>query len=148
MKTTLVSGMSLGLLMLAGRLLAHDIETQIKMGQPAVIVRATYAGKDPVAYAPVLIYAASERKTEFQNGRTDARGVFSFVPDRGGEWLFVVDDEMGHRREVKIPVDERLVASSSDLGAAPTLGQKILTGVALILGLTGLVYWYKARQME
>jgi nickel transport protein len=140
--------MTLGLILFAGRLLAHDIETQIEMSRPAVVVRATYAGKDPVAYARVLIYAESERKTEFQNGRTDARGVFSFVPDRAGEWLFVLDDELGHRREVKIPIDEKIVASPAGLRAAPTLGNKILTGVAIILGLTGLLYWYKARQME
>jgi nickel transport protein len=126
---------------------AHDLETLVNQAPPAVIVRCAYAATDPAAYAAVLVYRPNETETEYQNGRTDANGVFSFVPDRAGEWLFVVDDELGHRVEVRIPVEKTAAGMTASSSPAPlTTSQKLFLGLAAVLGLTGLAYGYTARR--
>jgi nickel transport protein len=126
---------------------AHDIEARVEFASPAVIVRTTYGGTDPAAFVEVLVYSPANPGTEFQNGRTDARGAFSFVPDRGGDWLFVADDELGHRIELKVPVEQSLLEGRTQAGSAGMgTTQKALTGVAFILGATGLLFWWRTRQ--
>lgn len=128
--------------------LAHDVETKVEFAIPSVIVRSTYAGAEPVAFGQVLVYSPANRKTEFQNGRTDANGGFSFLPDRDGEWLFVLDDELGHRKEIKIPVAQSRLATGSNEAAGPqSTWQKMIVGLAIILGTTGMLLWWKARKM-
>lgn len=129
-------------------LIAHDLEVVTEFASPAVIMRATYGGTEPAAYAEVLIYSPVDRKTEYQNGRTDAKGGFSFLPDRNGDWLFVIDDELGHRQEVKVPVSPgALSVGTIQMAGSMGTAQKAITGMAIILGATGLLFWWKARQM-
>ena len=52
------------------------------------------------------IYSPADTEEEFQTGRTDANGVFAFVPDTAGEWGFIVDDGMGHRKESTFLIPE------------------------------------------
>jgi nickel transport protein len=131
----------------AAVLSAHDIEITVEHAPPAVVVRTTYAGTEPAPYASVLVYAPGKTETEYQNGRTDENGVFSFVPDENGEWRFVVDDEMGHRTELAIPVDlTRGSAAEGAIAVQMPLRLKLVTGLSVILGLTGLFYGYKIRQ--
>ena len=64
------------------------------------VFRAGFSGGEPASYAPCLIHGPEsglEGGPEFQSGRTDARGIFAFVPDRDGVWNVVVDGGMGHR---------------------------------------------------
>ncbi len=131
----------------AAILSAHDIEIEVEHAPPAVVVRTTYAGTEPAPYAAVLIYSPRKPEAEYQNGRTDANGVFSFVPNEGGEWRFVVDDEMGHRRELAILVEmARDGETESAIAAQMPLRFKLVAGLSIILGLTGFLYGYKARQ--
>lgn len=129
----------------AGLLQAHDLELSVRPVRPAVIVTATYEGSDPAAHCQVWVHSPADAKREFQNGRTDAKGVFSFVPDRAGSWRFILDDETGHRKEITIPVVEgSLEVAESATGQSPF--QKIVTGLSTILGLTGIWFWWKARR--
>lgn len=135
------------MLLSAPLLWGHDLSSRIEKAGPAVIVEVTYAGDEAVGYAEVLVYSPADSDVEYQNGRTDANGFFSFVPDRSGEWLFVVDDEEGHRLELPIEVDAAAASSGGGqiTASAPTW-QKLITGVSFILGITGLLLWWKARQ--
>ncbi len=130
----------------AAALSAHDIEIAVEHAPPAVIVRTTYAGTEPAPYAAVLVYAPGELGTEYQNGRTDKNGVFSFVPNKAGEWRFVVDDDMGHRTESPIAVELTGSGSAGSVAIQMPLPLKLVTGLSVILGLTGFLYGYKARQ--
>jgi nickel transport protein len=60
-----------------------------------------------MSYAKVNIFAPSA-KLIFQSGRIDRNGRFCFFPDGPGDWKIVVDDEMGYRLEVTVPVDETM----------------------------------------
>jgi nickel transport protein len=127
---------------------AHDLQISVRLVSPAAIVHATYAGGDPVAFAAVSIHAPDSTQ-EHQTGRTDARGYFSFVPDRGGAWKVSVDDELGHRVEAPVKVPEAFeggVVEQSASGLSTV--HKALIGLSLIVGLTGLFYGYRSRRSQ
>lgn len=123
---------------------AHDLQVTWQQQGSVVIVRSAYAGTESCAYASVEIFGPGDTKTEFQNGRTDAKGMFSFVPDRAGNWRIVVDDELGHRVEKTMDISGGGAAVA--MGGAQPIWQKMITGLALIIGLTGFLYGWKARR--
>lgn len=125
---------------------AHDIEAAVQMAAPAVIVKVSYAGTEPVAFAKVQVYSPGGGTTEFQTGLTDKRGYFSFVPDGAGDWRLVVDDEEGHRREVPVAVSEGTAAGVAAAPAQVSRFERALVGIALILGATGVWYGWKVRK--
>lgn len=129
-------------LLFPAALFAHDLQVSWQRSGAAVIVENRYAGSEAAAYAAVEVFSPADAKQEFQNGRTDALGRFSFVPDREGEWRYVVDDEIGHRVEVKIPVGEASFQSSGVRSPWLTLA----AGLGVIAGLTGVLYGWKARR--
>lgn len=129
--------------------MAHGIDIEITLASPAVIARAGYADGEPISYAQVLIFAQGEEKIEHQNGRTDATGRFAFVPDRAGEWRFIVDDELGHKAEKKIEITEGFFSGSDRqvlTSEGPGMFFRWLMGISLIIGVTGIFAWIKARQ--
>jgi len=91
---------------LTGSGAVHGVQVGIKEVAPAVIATCTYTGDGPVVDAEVTIYSPADSETAFQQGRTDLKGVFAFVPEVPGEWKFVVDDGLGHRKEVSIILTE------------------------------------------
>lgn len=148
MPVLLIRHIALLLTLLPARVLAHELETSVKLAAPAVILRVTYAGTDPVPFAKVQVFAPGTDSVEFQAGRTDRRGHFSFVPEPPGAWRVVVDDEEGHRREVAVTVPDsfRAGAAVPAPGSAGSRWERALAGLALIAGGTGALYWYlKAR---
>lgn len=126
---------------------AHDIEAAVQLAAPAVIVKATYAGSQPVVFAKVQVFAPGSQAVEFQTGLSDKRGTFTFVPDVSGDWRIVFDDEEGHRREVQVAVPERFEQGSAPAASAPVSRfERALAGIAMILGATGIWYGIKARK--
>ncbi|MBL8228147.1 MAG: hypothetical protein JNL98_06705 [Bryobacterales bacterium] len=126
---------------------AHDLDATVTLAAPSVIVRAVYGGTEPVAFAKVQVFSPSQSEQEYQTGMTDRRGYFSFVPEGGGTWRVVLDDEEGHRKEIAITVPEPFQSTSAvtAAGSAPRW-ERALLGVALIFGATGLIYGYKAHR--
>lgn len=125
---------------------AHELALAVRLASPAVVVRAAYGGTEPLPFAKVQVFAAAGKA--FQSGVTDTHGQFAFVPDAAGDWRLVVDDETGHRAEIKIPVSEAFLAGTSGEPGTTTgsRGERALTGIALILGIAGLLYGYRSRR--
>ncbi len=145
------------LLIAAGPLAAHDLDVEVRLHAPAVVLRAAYSGSAAVAYAAVRVFAPGTATVEFQSGYADAAGRFAFVPDREGDWRAVVDDEMGHRAERRISIGRDFLAGPGAAGRAPSAGpgpdrrglpqgQGALVGIALIIGLTGFLYGLRSRR--
>lgn len=136
---------------LAGSLAAHGLDIEVRRHAPAVILKASYSGAEPVAFAAVKIYAPGAPPVVFQSGNADAAGRFAFVPDREGEWRAVVDDELGHREERRIAIGREFIeagvvhAGEPARGGLP-LGVRAAVGVALIFGASGFFYGLKARR--
>ncbi len=137
------------LFLLSIPLAAHELEVTSQLVAPAVIVRATYAGSEPVPFAKIQVYSPANVTQEFQSANTDKRGYFGFVPDIPGSWRVVVDDELGHRKDlaVQVPDPFRGSAAGAEQGGASRLERAIL-GLALLFGATGFWYGYKRRQMS
>ncbi len=103
----------------AGSGTVHGVQVGIKEVAPAVIATCTYTGDGPLANAEVTIYSPADSETAFQQGRTDPKGVFAFVPEAPGEWKFVVDDGLGHRKEVSIILTESFFEAGEADRATP-----------------------------
>jgi nickel transport protein len=127
---------------------AHGVEGTVQEG--GITLTALYDSGEPMSYAKVKI-AAPRAELTFQSGRTDRNGRFCFFPDKAGEWEVVVDDEMGHRLEVKVPVDEQLAwkevgkPEGSNETVVSRYG-KALMGVCILFGLFGVFALAKSRK--
>jgi nickel transport protein len=132
--------------LLIANLAAHELEATVTLAAPAVVIRAAYAGSEPVPFAKVQVLTPSSPAQEFQAGVTDRRGYFSFVPDGPGAWRVVIDDEEGHRREVAVTVPDPFHASVSATGRSTSRLERAVLGLAIIIGATGFVYGFKVRR--
>lgn len=140
-------------LMTAG-LSGHGIVTEIRSSGRVIIVNSTYGPYQPLKGASVTIWSPDSQTEVWQGGITDREGNFAFIPDRAGEWIFVVDDQKGHREKLTVPVPEAIAEaglpsssaephSGSQGIAGSGNGLKLITGLALIFGITGI--WYGIR---
>lgn len=80
----------------AGNLLAHGVSSSIKVEDSLPLCTFHYADGTALSYAEVKIWSPGNDEVEFQNGRTDKNGRFSFIPDRDGIWRITADDGLGH----------------------------------------------------
>lgn len=121
---------------------AHGVQGTVENG--GLVVTAQYDTGEAMSYAKVTISAPGAKLT-FQTGRTDRNGRFCFFPDIAGDWIVVVDDEMGHRWDVDIPVDEAMKLKTGSMAGKTqrSLGQyeKVLIGIGIIFGVSGLFFW-------
>lgn len=125
---------------------AHELDVAVQMAPPAVVLHATYGGAEPVPFAKVQVFSPAEN-AEYQTGMTDKKGAFSFVPDIGGAWKVVIDDETGHRRDVVVTVPARFEpGEATSPGPGASRWERTLLGLALIVGITGFWYGWKARR--
>lgn len=131
---------------LSGLAHAHDLELTAALASPAVIVKAVYGGSEPVPFAKVQVFAPGA-SSEFQSARMDRRGQFSFLPEGGGDWRVMVDDEQGHRSELLVKVPDPFETGAHESGPArPARIERMLLGLSLVIGFTGFLYGFKARR--
>ncbi len=143
--------------------MAHAIRFDVDKHPPAVKVHAYFSATSPLVDARVQVYAP-EGETPYQSGRTDLAGHFAFIPHETGQWILEVDDERGHRDRTVINItggffeDEPLEEQVEGVPVAPEtppqttneipLVYRIIFGLALIFGLTGIFYGMRARQSQ
>jgi nickel transport protein len=128
----------------------HELEVTTRLAAPAVIVKATYGGSEPVPFAKIQIYSPSGPGKEHQSANLDQRGYFAFVPAQSGSWKVVVDDELGHKSTLQVTVPEGFDASGEQAGNGGLTGtarlERALLGISLLVGITGFWYGYKSRR--
>lgn len=129
----------------------------------AVSVKFQYSGGDPMSYASVLVFGPhSDPDLEYQNGRTDTKGKFAFIPDRAGLWKVIAEDGTGHKGVLSIQIDpasfkkneSRDASSTAEHSSSPktiTLGaggsfRSILLGLSLIANLTLVIALIRTRK--
>lgn len=131
MKAFIISSVMLTLLTLAGGnpVSAHGIRYSTNSG--GIVVNAFFDGGRPAADLFVSVFAPG-LKDRFQTGKTDKKGRFAIFPDRPGTWEILVYDRMGHRLEIKLPVDDVLRLKKSSETDGLYRYQKIFMGIAII----------------
>ncbi|WP_239060934.1 DUF4198 domain-containing protein [Desulfovibrio sp. JC022] len=117
---------------------------------PAVTFKSGFSSGDPIAYGEVLIYAPENTEVEFQNGRTDKNGVFSFLPDRAGIWKVEVDGGLGHKLMFDVEVAEsdknELATHEKEAPLQGSIEIRALLGISLIFNLCLAVTYLRARR--
>lgn len=122
---------------------AHGTAYRVLGNDPrTVTAEFYYSDKEPIRYAEILIFSPNDPKIEYQNGRTDRQGRFSFYPDTAGTWRIEVHDGMGHKVQASVDVGEKAKSDeeSSKQKAMPVAAQsppdsmflKIILGLSLI----------------
>lgn len=127
---------------------AHGVRG--KLGSGGIVVTAEYDTGEPMSYGRVEV-SAPNTKIPFQSGRTDRNGCFVFFPDAPGMWKVAVDDEVGHRLEMEIPIDAAMELEAGSEAKNPVGNylskyDRILMGICLILAISGSLAWYKGWQ--
>lgn len=127
---------------------AHALRAVHERQGETVLVRFAYSDGKAPEFAAVRVLDANGQ--EFQNGRTDARGRFAFVPDRPGLWRISISDGMGHKTEhaVEVGPADAPAAPAATAPAAPdtddapaslplraALGLSLLANLALLIAL-------------
>ncbi len=133
----------------------HDMQTKVTQRGGFVVVEASYEGEEAASYLAVRVDAPAEAglaADAFQTGRTDRAGRFVFLPSRGGTWKVTLDDEMGHRAttEVTVGATDAEAASAQTLShttnEARSTGDKLLIGLSILFGLTGMLMAWATRR--
>jgi nickel transport protein len=123
----------------SGMAYAHGMSHEVTKKE-AVMIAAEYDDGEPVSYAEVKIYSPEGGRVEYQNGRTDKKGRFAFLPDRAGEWKINIDGGMGHFKSTVFVVDEAMdIRMKENTGRTCPRWQAVVTGISIIFGLFGLI---------
>jgi nickel transport protein len=139
-----------GILYLSNIAWAHGVAYEMVETSPAVTFKSGFSSGDPISYGQVLIYAPDNAEVEFQNGRTDKNGVFSFLPDQPGIWKVEVDGGLGHKLifdvEVAGSVKNELAAHEKEAPLQGSIEIRALLGISLIFNLCLAASYLRARR--
>ncbi|NDV28038.1 DUF4198 domain-containing protein [Desulfovibrio sp. JC010] len=131
---------------------AHGVAYEMVETSPAVTFKSGFSTGDPIAYGEVLVYAPDNADVEFQNGRTDRNGVFSFLPDSPGIWKVEVDGGMGHKLIFDVEVAEsaasELAAHKKENPLQASVSIRVLLGISLIFNLCLAASYLRARRKQ
>jgi nickel transport protein len=114
----------------------HDLQYSVSDAQ-AVVLKLFYIDNKPFAFEGYEIYRAGE-KLPYQVGRSDAQGRIAFLPDRAGNWHVKAFSEDGHGLDFTLATDSAARVESSEKPVYERYG-RIVVGIAIILGLFGLI---------
>ncbi len=119
---------------------AHGTGYRQLSNAKAISVEFYYSTGEPMLFAEVFVFSPQDKQMEFQNGRTDKKGRFSFYPDCSGNWQIIVKDGMGHSVNTSFDVENSKDNNNPTIlktSKKMPLPQSIITGIGIIFGLFG-----------
>ena len=124
---------------------SHGVTGVVNPGR-AVIAEIRYDDGEPFSYSPAKIYSPDNDKIEYQNSRTDARGIISFVPDKKGTWRLEVSDDTGHGKKLEFNVTDTDLLKSEGSGSwAMARRQKIIMSILMIWAVVATSFYLMAK---
>ncbi len=139
-----------GILYLSNIACAHGVSYEMVETSPAITFKSGFSSGDPIAYGEVLIYGPDNAEVEFQNGRTDRNGGFSFLPDKPGIWKVEVDGGLGHKLIFDVDVagsnKDGISAHKKESPLQASITIKALLGISLIFNLCLAASYLRARR--
>lgn len=118
---------------------AHELRHEVSHAQ-AVVIRFAYADATPFSFEAYEIYPEGGRLPA-QVGRTDAQGRIAFLPPQAGRWRVKAWSADGHGLEFTLETEAGTAPTTVDRPLSERYG-RIVTGVALILGLFSVLNLY------
>jgi len=130
-----------------GHLFAHEVVSQELQG--IIGVEFTYGNVNgsPMAYCEFKVFAPGNYDKPAQEGETDKNGRVFFFPDKPGSWRVAVSDGMGHGKILDVSLNEEMGLSKIP-SAHFSHWQKLIIGVSIIWGLTGILFYLVARRKK
>lgn len=140
MKRLILTVLFIGILLAPDLVTAHGTGFKVINNAPAVVAEFYYTDNTPMAYAAVLVFSPENKEIEYQNGRTDQEGRFSFYPKTQGKWWIKVNDGMGHAVKALVDVGDPGMAIGSPgadtaLASPGSMAIKIGLGISLLLNI-------------
>ena len=132
------------ILFVPGSLLAHGVDLLVIEGGSGI--EARYDSGQPISDAEVEVYSPADPDTIFQAGSTDKNGRFLFFPDSDGEWKIKINDGMGHGGTRSIIIKDSEIVVNAEGENPPGRSIKILSGLSVIFGITGILFFFLARR--
>ena len=126
----------------AAPVLAHGLTSSVASGH-AFTVSFHYDDGSPVADCSFEVFDPAMGQP-YQTGRTDRLGRVAFRPDRPGLWQVRVWTEDGHGSTAQVEVDATLSLAPPQAAPVSRL-QKVITGVAVLFGLFGVLALVQSR---
>ena len=133
------------ILLFSTQLISHGIDhIEINGGTG---VEAKYENGNPVAGVNVKVFSPNESEVPFQQGSSDRNGRFMFRPDTPGDWTVIFNDGTGHGFKTKIHIDTSNTTVKKPVRKEhfPLL-YKIITGISVLFGLTGLLLLFTTKK--
>lgn len=122
---------------------AHDLQYSVTAGQ-AVVVKLFYVDNKPFSFEGYEIYRQGET-LPYQVGRSDGQGRIAFLPDRAGAWRLKAISEDGHGLDFTLRTGAAAQVEAAEKPAYERYG-RVIVGVAVILGLFGVLSLYVRRK--
>ena len=122
---------------------AHGLGYRLLKNDTTEVVEFRYSNGSALPFAEVEVWSPDDAEIEFQNGRTDKNGRFSFFPDVPGIWRVTVSDGMGHATSAQCEIALQEEDSPLSLVQPQKLGSNRITltflGISLIFNLALLI---------
>ncbi|MCK4888463.1 MAG: hypothetical protein KAS97_00950 [Candidatus Aminicenantes bacterium] len=125
-------------------LFSHGVDFVLINGGTGV--EARYDSGDPISHAEVTVYSPENGDEPFQIGVTDRNGRFLFFPDADGKWKVVVNDGTGHGGIFYVTIKDSTSVQDEAIEKPAGRIVKILSGIMVIFGLTGILFFVLARR--
>lgn len=125
-----------------GSFYPHGVDILVVVGGSGV--EAKYDSGDPISHAEVTIYSPGNEDEPFQAGVTDRNGRFLFFPDMDGVWKVVINDGTGHGGTKFITIKDSSIVQGPEVEMPIGKKTKILAGISVIFGLTGILFFVLA----
>jgi nickel transport protein len=132
--------LSAGTLCASGHALRHEVRDD------AVAVRWHFDDGRPVAGGRVSVRAPGAGEDVYPGGTTDARGVFTFLPQTNGRWTVTVEDGVGHRADVYVDVDAGVLTPAATNRPGEHRLAGMVVGVSVLFGCFGLYGMWTGRR--
>ena len=123
----------------AGNVLAHSVSSSITTENSLPVATFHYADGNALSYAEVKVWAPDDDQVEFQNGRTDKNGRFSFAPDKEGLWRIEINDGLGHAATAEYEAKKVVKITQSPQGTENHILLYAIFGVSLIFNLAFII---------
>ncbi len=109
-------------------------------------IQVMYDDQSPLSFAETKVFSPKNESVPFQVGNTDKNGVFLFFPDCTGKWKIVVNDGLGHGSVQYLDIDLQNPANSESPTGTFSRWQKIVIGLSIIFGITGILTVLQSRK--
>lgn len=122
---------------------AHGLGYRILKNETTEVVEFRYSNGSALPFAEVEVWSPDDVEIEFQNGRTDKNGRFSFFPDIPGIWRVTISDGMGHTANAQCEIALQAEDSTLSLVQPQKKDSNRITltilGISLIFNLALLI---------